>query len=575
MGSGRAAVAWPLVAATLASACLGGAVGPRNPDEAPDGPDSLRVGSARWGEYARHFVTTTGTRIRLDLFGQQGTPEPFHDGRHEERTVSAAPQPAHDRFLDPLQVVAYAFRLTDEDPEGDAPAVQEYVRAYDLGSEQYVYLERPVRDAVYVTECQLVVTLCDDVRVTDTLLQTYYPRERPSARWGLLEGQVLKLGRTVSFERLIHASGVEYRLSLNYTALHEDQLDGHRVFAVEPRVRLQQVDPPLEPSPAPSNGTGAPQPLPEPLHLLWVGSHASVPVRELHREPFRWDGRVYWIQTESVLEAYEPGADPIVWGAAPETPAWARLPAAGRVPAPHLVHDAQDDLRYPLRQAWLALRNDPLLLDFQDYLQDFPDAWPYYAVFLPEAGRGAYTWRFVVGDHEHRPYLVETRRQFVADLPSAFVTQNRDAEGEDDGLYHQLRAPDPDLVNPLPLVPFEDALDLYDRLRPTDDATGVVVNLATFQGYRSTFRPEAHFFHADVDAEAASFRTHWNSRDPVSVSLVDGGFTGHNLTWSLVGGVTEWPWLPQPGLPFLDDRAPGLGGPSRDARPRILSPAEP
>lgn len=558
-----------LVVASLAG-CAEGPGGPASAADAPLGPTSLRVGSSTIGEYLRLSSNVTGHTKRFAFEGGdfKETVEAYTDHRYFERSILGNAT-VRDAFLRPTASVMIETRATDLDPSDAALASFNATTARELATRRLVFTEHPnVHVMCFGGECQTTV---ERTRL--------YPRvadadEDPD--WGSLEGRVLTLGRTLSFNRTFtfftgpgQVSNVTHWL--NFTPLRETQLDGERVFVVQPSSKfVQSGASSAKPMPTPSASRSA-KPPPKSSHLLWVGARAPVPLKEELRLPFEHEGVWYWQNTTRHLDVFQPGSAAVPWGSGEAQPLVTRRPEAAVVVGKDFFSAKTAGLVHTLAKAWDAVQADPTLTNYQAHKLQHPGAAPFAGTYYPDAGNRAYTWRFWVDDGTNQIATVESRFQGVASNDVG-VVQNRQPNSR---VSCRCNQPTPDQLADAELVAVEDALKAgrtvwYTPGEPgAQYMLGMSANDGKLSGSLSLFNTRKQTF-APGPLAALSTVSLWRNTDSVSVSLRDGGILALNGTFAL--GVHEWPWLVSAGSPIVDVAEPDHGIPWWGLGPGPLRP---
>lgn len=566
-----------LSTATVLSGCLGGGDDEiLSVEEAPEGPDSLRVGSSGVHEYLRLVTNYTGYGFDYDREKRDVFVTPLDETIYLERRVGSV-HDDFDAFLRVRPVVEYQYTITDLKPaEGQSP-IDGYRYALDVGTRKVAWVGTNHNISVQELDCwfSTPLTPCAPTYQNFTLDGKVFPRLENEATWGSLEGVVLKLGRNVTFNRTLTYGELEYTQYLNYTPMREEIIDGVRAFAVHPESTFVRVRPapqaaPASPSESPEE-TSTEKPLPKPTHWEWYTADRSVPIREVRTVWFKFQGERYFTNTLTELVAYNPPTAAIPWGEDPPE-AVDRMPGATFHSGDKLISEAKGGrLSYPLADAWDAVKSDLTLLNFQDYLDSHRSAWPYYASYSPDPDNRAYTWRFLVGDENSNPYFVNTRRN-LAPAPLGglvWVTQN-----EDDGTFNvPYRAAAN--VAARQFASLNSVVDVYARMR--SDAPEPVLRYSFIEVPRFNYTPPptATVYGKLVDPNEDPtnpnnlFSTRWWSKDPIAVLLTDGGLSSENVSFHR--GYDDWPWvpLPNPGPPLM---GPAAVPPAFEALATRLSP---
>lgn len=568
------ALAIAFVAVALAG-CQGKPATTLSTEEAPDGPDSLRVGPTSVGEQARMEVNATGHRwgYNCDESGCDSFLTAFKDHNIIERNIELFTA-GEDAFLRDAPLVLYTIHKRDLDPEEFESSTTDLVLAYEMASERLVYEERHSESQSSYTTCDIFG--CNTVDDPTPFSTREYPRDEDDpARWGSLEGRVLHIGQDISFRREVTAyDGDVYYFYLNYSVLREDTLNGERTFVLKPYFGFE--DPTPEPQPTPStppmteeptpSPTKKKDPPPTPIHLLWYSSRSPLPVQEVENWPFEYEGRYYWQNTTSQLVVYEPGSTAVPWGSGNPLPALARRDGTTVGPASTFLATASEGLTYPLAAAWAAIQNDATLTDYQSFVEANPDAVPMHATYYPDLPHNAYTWSITVGEDWQTNMIVESRLQFVGPTP---ITQNREG-GDSFGFFGE--APSDEVLEGTQVVSLADALDVYETLRG-DEEPIVTVDLSIWWEGQD-FEPKIAFFPVPEDQGGlpTRFDQFYDATDSVDVLMTDGGLWGFNTTWGF--GMNEWPWISDL-LPFRAANGPSppqsvTYGPSLVGLPGVL-----
>ncbi|HLE48365.1 MAG TPA: hypothetical protein VI818_08720, partial [Candidatus Thermoplasmatota archaeon] len=513
------------------------------------GPRSLRVGSATLGEYLRLSINLTGHTKRFEFNGGDFTEtvEPFEDHRYLERSIVGNATIA-DAFLRPTAALVIEARATDLDPEDAVLASYNVTTVRELATKRIIYSELPrVSRSCINGQCETSLTLA-----------RLYPRvmdENEDADWGSLEGRVLNLGQTLSFNRTFkYFSGPGETSSathwLNFTPIREAELNGERVFVVQPSSKFVLSDPSTQPSPqATAPATKNPKPPPKTSHLLWIGSRAPVPLKEEIKSPFEHEGAWYWQNTTRRLDVFEPGSAIVPWGAGEAQPLLDRRPDAVVVPGKDFFTTKAAGLIHPLSNAWNAIQTDPTLVSYQTYKAQHPGAVPFSGTYYADPGNRAYTWQFWVDDGKNSILAVESRFQGVASNDVG-VVQNRMPNSRVSCTCGQ---PSPDQMAQGDLVAVEDATKAARSVWHTATEPGARY-MVTVSALDGKLAGSFHLFNAEKrNLGGGPFGVlttvaFWRNTDSVTVSLRDGGILGLNGTFA--SGIHEWPWLFSAGSPI-------------------------
>lgn len=555
--------------------CLGTNLGaPLTIEEAPEGPDSMRVGLAGEKEYVRLINNYSGYRLVFNRETRLLEVAPLKQTLFLERRIRP-PEFGYDAFLRLRPIVPYEFVLTDLTPAEGAAAMQAFEFGLDLTTRHVIYESVRFNVSEHVYSCT-VPPFCQTTQNNFTIDGKHYPRVDGTANWGSLEGQTLKIGRLLTFDRSFQSGNAEFRFFLNYTPVREETMDGFRSFVVRVDTgleRLTPMAPPREPEEALVPPTSSAEPsedaLPLPSHFLWVTAQHSVPIHESNTVWFKHNGNKYFRMFTSHLESYEAPKAELPWGDGEQVVLLDRMPGAKFSPPPTFVESASSRLTYPLAEAWQALQEDLTLTDFQEYLEKHPKAFPFLGTYSPDPVHRSYTWNLLVGDSESPPWFLRTRRNLAPGPPGqAYLTQN----GDLGGYLRNFRAPGEEVLRGREYSNLEAGLAAYEQLRPGAFEPALLYSFATYQGYEWSFEPILHVHSKMLDPEPDPFypfETRWWSKDPVSINLVDGGLAGDNATFRR--GVDDWPWFPSVSItpPILS-----LGSMVTALDPEVRAPHE-
>lgn len=497
-------------------------------------PRSLTVGELTLGSYSR-------TVANYSYFDIQGSQIESREGRYANERWITLDNDSKDRFLRPIRGVKFALRESYGDVNETNPPIARSASVFDLATGEPVRRDGSQKARRSWNLCFLPYMFCETLHQDWTGDYQYYPRQGEKADWGSLAGRTVRLGDRVSFHRDIDAGSTQYRFFLNYTAKRIERVEGERAILMEWSMALVDLDPaPPEPKLRPSpTRTPAPR-LPEAVRHQWFTERSPFPAKAVTNVPQFLDGVVLWSNSTARLEEHKPGAQPVRWGSEAPLPRVTVMPGATKAPYASFLQGVQGGrLQYGLLDAWENARGDLTLSRFQDYLSANPSAYPFLALYLPDEGRGTYTWSMMVSNPGERSrWLVESRLQPLAGAP---IVQNR---AESAGSFY---VPPPATLTPtLELVRYEDVVKSMEAYSGRTAPSSVLVALVSNRfNSAQGFEPLVVFLEPEwlrSSGFGSVFDRAWVADGAVAFSLHDGGILGVNNT--AISGTSRYPWIP-------------------------------
>jgi hypothetical protein len=524
----------PLVLVVIGLMLLSGCSGPGpgrelSVEEAPEGPNSLRIGYSNAGDYAR---------VRTDALGQeitfahgQGRGEPVSTVRDVNRTIYRESwiRVGHlemDRFGRDFEAVTFESRVTNTKPSEGARGVYQSLETFELATHDSLFIEYDSSTFRWIRECLVPIgIMCDFRSGTEVTMRRIYAQTPiASDSWYSLEGKVLKLGQTLSLNKTYTFGDDVYIAYANYTALREETIQGERTFVVQPSQAWVQVGGDI--SSQPTSPPEAGQQLPKPTHLQWYSARTVNTVKEITKFPFRHQGQVYWFNTTSVLEELKPGSGPIPWGRGTPLSKVSHLPGEAPVPpAGYLGAFTDSGLTYDLGEAWRAVEDDPTLVGLTTYKQSHPQARAFAAKYYPDPERSIYSWDFWVGTPSDEPVVIRSQMRV---LPSPLPPVITNMVTESEGRSSRMRALDLSLVEPATLSALKDTMAVYRKVFPSQADPYVAVMLAADEGWSFADGEFNLEIHVPERGEAGFGYEFWSSKSSMAFDLSSGAIRGIN-----------------------------------------------